>query len=354
VAPAPLALVGHCVATFGCGGAGRRASRMAGLPWRRGGRRPASWVAVPLAASLVVVLLELESGAACLGALAIGGVSGAPVAAPARGLAIGAVRGHAGGAADARAAAKRDLLDAVAHFKEVQARTGGEPSIDFGVKGGELDKRDRAPRNLAADGAFRRLSEELGDAADAVLERADQLAAHCPGEQPLRAFGTAEGATACLLHGAWRLLFTTAADATFSKNSSRGAAKVCNVVDAAAGTVTNCIDFVVPATGKRPPVESLRVRLTAQAVSDRRLNLAFRFVRARVTKFFGLPLGGRRLTITLPVPGPLLSRVISFFTRKAPPQPYFDLLYLDDELRVHRTGQGNLFVQERSDVPEFL
>ena len=28
-----------------------------------------------------------------------------------------------------------------------------------------------------------------------------------------------------------------------------------------------------------------------------------------------------------------------------PPKPYFDLLYLDDDLRIHRTGEDNYFVQ---------
>ena len=44
-----------------------------------------------------------------------------------------------------------------------------------------------------------------------------------PRKQPPR-FGTAKGSR-CPLHGAWRLRFTTAADATFTRNSSRGTAK---------------------------------------------------------------------------------------------------------------------------------
>lgn len=32
--------------------------------------------------------------------------------------------------------------------------------------------------------------------------------------------------------------------------------------------------------------------------------------------------------------------------RKSPPKPYFEILYLDHDLRVHKTGQGNVFVQE--------
>jgi hypothetical protein len=36
-----------------------------------------------------------------------------------------------------------------------------------------------------------------------------------------------------------------------------------------------------------------------------------------LTKFFGFSLGQRRLTLTLPVPGPFLTRIITFFTRPA-------------------------------------
>ena len=39
------------------------------------------------------------------------------------------------------------------------------------------------------------------------------------------------------------------------------------------------------------------------------------YVKVRLTKFFGFSLGERRLTLTLPVPGPFLTRIITFFTR---------------------------------------
>ncbi|CAJ1429726.1 unnamed protein product [Effrenium voratum] len=284
-------------------------------------------------------------------------------------------------------AAKRQLLGSIEAFQGALNRTS-DLSIDFGVKGGELDKKDRAPANLLSSGAFHRASAGLGDCAEKVVEDAERLAKLTPLEKPLEKrgateFGTAEG-KACPLHGAWRLLFTTAADATFTKNSSRGAARaplpefgetremedgfgslltdkpkrspsglrkrqVCNVVDAVAGTVTNCIDFTAPA------VECLRVRLMAEAETPQRLGLVFSgFVRARLAKFFGIPLGKRRLTLTFPVPGPLLTRVITFFTRRAPPKPFFELLYLDDNLRVHKTGQGNVFVQEKTTLPPYL
>jgi len=238
---------------------------------------------------------------------------------------------------------KEKLLDAIQNFKEVELRDG-VASVDFGVKGGELDKKSRAPRNLAADGAFFRISEDLGRSANRILGLVRDLerAEKCRGA--LRYFGTADGAL-CPLNGTWRLLFTTAADATFSRNSTRGGAAVSNIVDAVAGTITNCIDFEPREDGKSPTLEQLRVRLTAQAESDVRLVLAFRYVKAQLTRLFGIPLGRRRVTVKLPVPAPLITRIRSIFNRKPPPKPYFDLLYLDNTLRVHRTGEGNIFVQ---------
>lgn len=249
---------------------------------------------------------------------------------------------------EGRLQAKQALLSSIAHFKEVQGRDGATP-VDFGVRGGELDKKSRAPRNLASDGAFYRISEELGSAADSVVALAEELAAFNPNPRALEKFGTVVG-TECPLDGTWQLLFTTAADATFSSNTTRGDANVSNAVDAVGGTVTNCIDFLPAASGPAPAVEWLRVRLSAEPESHLRLALTFRYVQARVRRFFGIPLGDRRITLTLPVPGPLLTRVISFFTRRPPPRPYFDILYIDDQVRVHRTGEGNLFVQRRAGI----
>ncbi|CAL1132757.1 unnamed protein product [Cladocopium goreaui] len=239
-------------------------------------------------------------------------------------------------------AAKAELLEAIHTFQEELNRTSNL-SIDFGVKGGELDEKDRAPSNLAASGAFARASVRLGQAADEVLQKVERLKGGCP--EPLKGFGTPQGAE-CPLHGSWRLRFTTAADATFTRNSTRGTAKVSNVVDAVSGSVTNCIDFDHP-----DAAECLRVRLSAETESKTRLGLAFRYVKVRLTKFFGFSLGQRRLTLTLPVPGPFLTRIITFFTRKTPPKPFFEIIYLDDDLRVHKTGQGNVFVQEKMSVP---
>ena len=52
--------------------------------------------------------------------------------------------------------------------------------------GGELDKKDRAPSNLLASGAFRRTSSSLADAAEKVLEKVDVLCGESGEQEPLK------------------------------------------------------------------------------------------------------------------------------------------------------------------------
>ena len=289
-------------------------------------------------------------------------------------------------ATEDRAAAKARLFAAISSFDEVRSRGG--VNVDFGVKGGELDKDTRAPTNLA-DGGFYAVSEELGKAADDVLARVDELFPLNPTPDPTRFLGTVEGGL-CPLHGCWSNIFTTAADATFSKDSKRGDALVFNVIDAKKGGVTNVINFLPAGNATKPPVlEQFRVSLTATALSPSSLSLVFRCVRIRLTRLplpllslaaaaigaalapgvlrkvatlFGgfvatalaaklpaLPLPfGLRTTLTLPVPGPFLTRILFAFRKKEPPKAIVDFLFLDDELRVQRTNQGNIFVQRRA------
>ena len=93
-------------------------------------------------------------------------------------------------ATEDRAAAKARLFAAISSFDEV--RSQGGVNVDFGVKGGELDKESRAPRNLA-DGGFYAVSEEVGRAADGVLEAVEALVPLNPTPDPTRYLGTAEG-----------------------------------------------------------------------------------------------------------------------------------------------------------------
>eukprot|EP00960_Hanusia_phi_P068893 766960-Hanusia_phi.AAC.1 len=246
---------------------------------------------------------------------------------------------------------KRDLLNAVSSFKELQERDG-KISVDFGVRGGELDSKSRAPRNLAEDGGFYKISREVGEAADKIFSIIDDLSKVNPNPEATKHFGTQQGAT-CKLHGSWKLLFTTAADATFSTKSKRGDARASNEVDAVAGKVMNIIEFSPRPDGSKPAVSKLQVRLRATALSATRVGLEFKYVKASLQRIFGLELPGRGIPLWFPVPGPALTRLLFFFRKvKDVPKAFFDVVYLDDQLRIHRTGEGNLFVQVRPDWEE--
>ena len=230
---------------------------------------------------------------------------------------------------------KQALLQAVAAFKAATAMDGNVP-IDFGVSGGELDKKSRAPRNLFPEG-FDAVSERVGAAARTVVAAVDALAA----EPSLAGAAAASWRTRdSPLDGAWNNLWTTAADATFDEKTERGAARVSNVVEARRGKITNIIAFESPAS----TVETLKVRLSARPVGGARLELAFRYVKVTFRK----RLLGLFKSIFIPVPAAFITRVLFLFRpAKKPPVPFFDLLYLDADLRVQRTGEGNVFVQRR-------
>jgi hypothetical protein len=167
--------------------------------------------------------------------------------------------------------------------------------------------------------------------------------------------GDKENGDKCPLNGAWKLLFTTAADASFSKNSTRGDAKAQNVVDASKGKITNIIDFCAK-NGTEPALKQLNVVIKATAANKSRVELQFRYAKAILTKFFFIPLFGRTLPLYIPVPGPFITRIIVFVSRilrfgrksaKKIPKAYFDVLYLDKDLRIHKTGEDNVFVQAK-------
>ena len=71
-------------------------------------------------------------------------------------------------------APKAALFKAIDTFNAATAVDGTVP-IDFGVKGGELDKKSRAPRNLFPDG-FDAVSPAVGTAAKGVMAAVDALA----------------------------------------------------------------------------------------------------------------------------------------------------------------------------------
>lgn len=240
-------------------------------------------------------------------------------------------------------ALKDTLLAKVDKLRELKDRDG-DFSVDFGVKGGELNETTRAPQKVN----YYSISEEVGAAADEIMEICDSLSQLSPVDEPTKFLGDKKNGAEAPLNGAWKLLFTTAADASFSKNSTRGDAKVQNVVDAERGRITNVIDFSPSDDGKGPPLKQLNVVIKAKPVSKDRVELRFKYAKVVLKKF--------PWRLYIPVPAPFITRLIVFFSRivkfgkggkQRVPKAYFDVLYLDDDLRIHKTGDDNLFVQAK-------
>jgi PAP_fibrillin len=245
-----------------------------------------------------------------------------------------------------RAELKERLLDLIKDFRSAQDQDGAV-SIDFGVRGGEINATSRAPQKVD----YYAISPRVGQAADAIVAHCDVLAQYNPTDEPTLYLGDRQRGSESPLEGTWKLLFTTAADASFSKNSTRGEATAKNVVDASRGRITNVIDFKDRADGTTPVLKQLNVVIQATPESKNRVALRFRYAKAVLTKFLFFPI---RWSLYIPVPAPFITRLIVLFYRifrrkkaKAPPKAYFDVLYLDDTLRIHRTGEDNLFVQAR-------
>lgn len=95
---------------------------------------------------------------------------------------------------------KKSLMDEISAFRDIKAQNGGV-AVDFGVRGGELSE-NRVPNNLVASRKYYEVSEELGKAADRVVELVEQLGELGAGLEPTRFFGTAEGALNGLHGGA--------------------------------------------------------------------------------------------------------------------------------------------------------
>jgi hypothetical protein len=245
---------------------------------------------------------------------------------------------------------KNTLLEHIKTLRSIKDRDG-DFDINFGVKGGEINRKSRAPQKVD----YYSISSDAGKAADAVITTAELLAKkyNLTANEPTLYLGDKIQGQMAPLNGEWKLLFTTAADATFSKNSTRGYATVKNVVDATRGRITNVIDFTNNDEKKPPLLKQLNVIIAATAINKNRVELRFRYAKAVLTRIFGLKC---QWNLYIPVPSPfitriivLLSRLIKFGqgTKKTVPRAYFDVVYLDDQLRIHRTGEDNLFVQAK-------
>ena len=214
------------------------------------------------------------------------------------------------------------------------------------------------------------LKKQLVKAANAkdeqlVIQLVEELSELNPTKFPTRGLGGYTGqddsavgsSKSAPLNGEWRLLFTNAKDAeaparTEKKEKQAGGFddEVREGVQITTGQridagVGECINYIY-AEGEGKPFDQLEITIKMTALSPTRVRLDFRQGRA-LNENAPLPfLKDFRFSFPPPLVGDILAR----FKGKDPtvePPAYFDVLYLDDEIRAHRTGEGKIFVQKR-------
>ena len=241
----------------------------------------------------------------------------------------------AAAAAEAEAAAGERPSRARRIFRRLRGARGEQPSLDK-----KLGKQLSAESFVAMESSY---DAALRERRDAVVAAVDALAPLNPTAAPLDGWRGRNGRDACALDGRWALRFTNAADATFKRDDARGAATTSQTIDSAAGLFVNCVDF--DGDGK---LRGFRVEVEGEALNDSEVQLVFKRVRllrrSRFPRLFG--------TITIPLPNPrrlrkfsrgLIGKKVDASDRGAG----FALLYVDDDVRMHRTFDGLLFVQRR-------
>ena len=143
------------------------------------------------------------------------------------------------------------------------------------------------------------------------------------------------------LDGKWMLLFTTGADATFRKNDEQGAATTYTQISAERGHVVNCVDF----SSNTSKLQGFRVVVAGYPISADEVQLKFRRVKLlRRSRWLS--------TVTIPLPPSGVLRALSRWASRGKGQlsrrgAGFKILYLDDEMRMHQTFDGQYFVQMR-------
>ncbi|KAG7349139.1 plastid lipid-associated PAP/fibrillin family protein [Nitzschia inconspicua] len=234
------------------------------------------------------------------------------------------------------------LVEKISEFREIKERDQTTHS-----------KRRRPSSQGPQKIDFYSVSTDLGNKADEIVELCNKIASYNPTVEPTKFVGDKELGESAPLQGAWRSLFTTAADANFPQKGDQKAPKVQNVVNAKGGTITNIVEFASKQDGTEPVLKKLDVVIKAKPTSSNRVELQFKYAKALLTKLLWFNFSW---TLYIPVPPPFIVRSIVFVSRlfkfgkkgaKRVPNGYFDILYLDNDLRIHKTGEDNYFVQAR-------
>lgn len=170
--------------------------------------------------------------------------------------------------------------------------------------------------------------------------------------------GYADGTSAnAPLNGPWKLLFTNAKDAeaparteknngeTFGDEVAQGVeVKTGQRIDASSGECVNYIQLAGDA--EKRPFDQLEITIQMTPLNDKRVRLDFMKGRALNDK---APLEFLK-DFTFNFPPPSFNDLVARLRGMDPsvePQAYFDILYIDEQIRAHKTGEGKLFVQMR-------
>uniref|UniRef100_A0A7S2XZS3 Plastid lipid-associated protein/fibrillin conserved domain-containing protein n=1 Tax=Fibrocapsa japonica TaxID=94617 RepID=A0A7S2XZS3_9STRA len=233
--------------------------------------------------------------------------------------------------------------------------------------------------------------EDIDDASEQVLETCESLCEVAPDVSPHKYLGHITFGGLCPLDGIWRTMFSTM---SLSAKSPLAAAMAISVADAYNGIITNVVDFGVDEKGNEPFFKQIQIVTEASAVKKRRVELKYKkaFI---VTKYFDFNIIARRLKMKVPtfflkgfgkellffIPPTrgffrsriidiknlvkaILKAIVKLATKfnaetvkeqaermtksnilKVPPRPHFDVMYIDNDLRIHRTNDDIIFVQ---------
>jgi hypothetical protein len=202
----------------------------------------------------------------------------------------------------------------------------------------------------------------------AVLTLVDQLAEFNPTKCPtlgLQGYKTTSSSNVKPpLNGKWRLLFTNAKDAEAPARTEKnkkgepfGDAVKSGVdvrtgqrIDAAKG---ECVNFIQLGSNnnslddaKKLPFDRLDITIQMTPLTDTRVRLDFLKGRVQNPNAPLPALRDFRFSFPPAAFGDFLARLRGKDPNIEPPA-FFDVLYVDNDLRAHRTGEGKIFVQQR-------
>uniref|UniRef100_A0A7S1ZWW3 Plastid lipid-associated protein/fibrillin conserved domain-containing protein n=1 Tax=Trieres chinensis TaxID=1514140 RepID=A0A7S1ZWW3_TRICV len=144
------------------------------------------------------------------------------------------------------------------------------------------------------------------------------------------------------LSGNWKLDYTTAPVGEVPDENDGTGVKTFQSIDAEEGIIYNVIDRGLPEKG-------LKIGVGAEPTREGRVALDFRTIEAYNDRF------PRKVTLKFP-PRELIrniSRAKAVLSGKEFDElefkeiAHFDVLFLDDDLRIQRNSEGNLFVNSR-------